>query len=75
MAVLAAFSVLKWAFVRDPTSPFLFIICSEFLSKLLIEEDKHKNLNGIRVFWIALVVFHFYVADILISCCTGSRNA
>lgn len=50
----------------DPLSPLLFILCSEVLSSLLIREEQHGRLKGIKVSRAAPGISHLLIADDLL---------
>ncbi|XP_026416843.1 uncharacterized protein LOC113312295 [Papaver somniferum] len=47
----------------DPLSPYLFIICMEVLSKLLLKAEKDNLVSGIKVAKTAPSVSHLFFAD------------
>ncbi|CAM8991132.1 unnamed protein product [Rhodiola kirilowii] len=47
----------------DPLSPYLFLICSEWLSMKLVAEANSKRLKGVRVCQGAPMVSHLFFAD------------
>lgn len=60
----------------DPLSPYLFILCSKFLTRLLsVEEAKHE-LHGIKVCRAAPIISHlFYADDLMVMCRAISQDA
>lgn len=50
----------------DPLSPYLFILCSEVVSKLLIREEHRKRLKGIKLGHHAPTISHLLFADNLL---------
>lgn len=50
----------------DPLSPFLFILCSEVLSRLLVREIDNGNLKGINICRNNPCISHLLFADNLI---------
>ncbi|CAM8943968.1 unnamed protein product [Rhodiola kirilowii] len=47
----------------DPLSPYLFLLCSEWLSMKLEEEILSKSLKGVRICQGAPVLSHLFFAD------------
>uniref|UniRef100_A0A803Q9F4 Reverse transcriptase domain-containing protein n=1 Tax=Cannabis sativa TaxID=3483 RepID=A0A803Q9F4_CANSA len=47
----------------DPLSPFLFLLCHEVLSKLLLRQQGLKNLQGITISRSAPAISHLMFAD------------
>lgn len=50
----------------DPLSPFLFLLCSEILSRLLLKEEAAGHLRGIKIGQAASVISHLLFADDLL---------
>lgn len=50
----------------DPISPFLFILCSEVLSRLIIREEHNGNLKGVKISKDDPTLSHLLFADDLI---------
>ncbi|KAM6545081.1 hypothetical protein CsatB_025817 [Cannabis sativa] len=60
----------------DPLSPFLFILCSEVLSKLILRAENNGELNGVKVSRIATPITHlFYADDAIFFCKANGSNA
>uniref|UniRef100_A0A803NGE0 Reverse transcriptase domain-containing protein n=1 Tax=Cannabis sativa TaxID=3483 RepID=A0A803NGE0_CANSA len=47
----------------DPLSPFIFILCQEFLSKLLLRAEAQGKLHGIKISRTALAISYLMFAD------------
>lgn len=47
----------------DPLSPYLFLLCAEELSSLIMHEEESGNLIGVKVSWEAPAVSHLLFAD------------
>jgi hypothetical protein len=47
----------------DPLSPYLFILCAEVLSRLILREEQKANLQGIKVARSAPAITHMLFAD------------
>ncbi|KAM6559171.1 hypothetical protein CsatA_028410 [Cannabis sativa] len=47
----------------DPLSPFLFVLCQEVLSKLIIKAEEKKHTNGIKISQAAPPITHLMFAD------------
>ncbi|KAL9680302.1 hypothetical protein QQ045_018180 [Rhodiola kirilowii] len=47
----------------DPLSPYLFLLCSEFLSAKLLNELSSGGLKGIKIDRGAPVITHLFFAD------------
>uniref|UniRef100_A0A803NJ15 Reverse transcriptase n=1 Tax=Cannabis sativa TaxID=3483 RepID=A0A803NJ15_CANSA len=56
----------------DPLSPFLFILCSEVLSKLILKPEKEKAISGIRIAHNACPISHLFYADDAIFFCQAT---
>ena len=50
----------------DPLSPFLFILGSKVLSRLLIRQESHGFLSGIRIARTCAPISHLFFADDII---------
>uniref|UniRef100_A0A803PQY7 Reverse transcriptase domain-containing protein n=1 Tax=Cannabis sativa TaxID=3483 RepID=A0A803PQY7_CANSA len=60
----------------DPLSPFLFILCSEVLSKLILRTENNGDLNGAKVSRNATPITHlFYADDAIFFCKANGSNA
>lgn len=61
---------------EDPLCPFIFIICSKFMSRLLFHKVARGRLNWIKVIQKALAIsWLIYADDIVISCLANKINA
>ena len=47
---------------KDPLTPYLFILCVEVLSSLMIKAQETQAIHGIRVAGTALEVTHLFFA-------------
>lgn len=47
----------------DPLSPYLFILCAEALSALILQAESHGSLHGARVCRNAPSISHLFFAD------------
>ncbi|WZY87458.1 hypothetical protein YC2023_044193 [Brassica napus] len=47
----------------DPLSPYLFILCTEVLTGLCLQEQQHRRLGGLRVARKSPLVNHLLFAD------------
>ncbi|XP_026453233.1 uncharacterized protein LOC113353984 [Papaver somniferum] len=47
----------------DPLSPYLFIVCMEFLSRLLVKAEKDNKITGIKVSKSAPPISHLFFVD------------
>uniref|UniRef100_A0A803QHZ7 Reverse transcriptase domain-containing protein n=1 Tax=Cannabis sativa TaxID=3483 RepID=A0A803QHZ7_CANSA len=72
-APLAPFNPNRGLRQGDPLSPFLFILCSEVLSKLIGKAEVDKKLKGIRVSRNATAISHLLYADDAIFYCQASE--
>lgn len=60
----------------DPISPMLFILRSEFLSRLFNREENEGNLHGIKIDRRAPAMYHLmYTNDLLFMCQANETNA
>lgn len=61
---------------EDPISPFLFILCSEVLSRLLISAEANNLISGLKISRQAPPISHLMFADDLtIFCKARSKDA
>uniref|UniRef100_A0A803Q1M2 Reverse transcriptase domain-containing protein n=1 Tax=Cannabis sativa TaxID=3483 RepID=A0A803Q1M2_CANSA len=59
----------------DPLSPYLFILCSELLSRMLLKSEQDGLLNGFRFARNGTPLSHFmYANDTLIFCEASGEN-
>lgn len=56
----------------DPLSPFLFIVGSEVLSRLLCSAKLQRSLHGTKVTWARPSISHLLFADDLIIFCRAN---
>lgn len=56
----------------DPLSPYLFILCTEVLSRLCIKAQRHGNLPGIKVARASPPINHLLFADDTMFFCKSS---
>lgn len=60
----------------DPLSPYLFNLCSEVLTKLLLREENRGTLHGIKISRQAPAISHLMFADdTMIFCRANTREA
>ena len=59
----------------DPLSPFLFILSSEVLSRLLLKEEQLGNLHGIKMSRNSQISHLLFVDDIMIFSKATKREA
>ena len=60
----------------DPLSSYLFILCAEILSRMLVKEEAINNIQGIKVSREAPAISHLlYADDIIIVCRANESNA
>lgn len=45
----------------DPLSPYLFLLCAEGLSTLIVHEEEQGNLKGVQVCRDSPTISHFFV--------------
>ncbi|KAK9286217.1 hypothetical protein L1049_014602 [Liquidambar formosana] len=58
----------------DSLSPFLFILCSEVLSRLLFREEENGEIHGIKICRGSPAVSHVLFADDLILFCRAKSS-
>uniref|UniRef100_A0A803QDU6 Reverse transcriptase domain-containing protein n=1 Tax=Cannabis sativa TaxID=3483 RepID=A0A803QDU6_CANSA len=75
-APLKPFSPRRGLRQGDPLSPYLFILCSEVLSKLLCREEDRCEITGIKIGKNAMPISHlFYADDAIIFCKANEKEA
>ena len=47
----------------DPLSPYLFILCAEVLSKLILKAQEEQAIHGIRITTFAFEISHLFFAN------------
>uniref|UniRef100_A0A803Q6R3 Reverse transcriptase domain-containing protein n=1 Tax=Cannabis sativa TaxID=3483 RepID=A0A803Q6R3_CANSA len=58
----------------DPLSPYLFILCSEVLSKLMIRSEARRQLSGIKIGKDSQPISHLFYADDVIFFCRANME-
>ena len=58
----------------DPLSPFLFILCSDVLSRLLLQQEREGLIHGIKIARNAPPVSHLMFADDTILFCRANKE-
>uniref|UniRef100_A0A803NHY2 Reverse transcriptase domain-containing protein n=1 Tax=Cannabis sativa TaxID=3483 RepID=A0A803NHY2_CANSA len=58
----------------DPLSPFLFILCSEVLSKMVLKAEHDNELKSIKISYGAKPISHLLYADDAIFFCQASKS-
>ncbi|KAM6580133.1 hypothetical protein CsatA_003907 [Cannabis sativa] len=58
----------------DPLSPYLFILCSEVLSKLLVRAEARSQISGIRIGKETQPITHLFYADDAIFFCRANSD-
>uniref|UniRef100_A0A803Q4P7 Reverse transcriptase domain-containing protein n=1 Tax=Cannabis sativa TaxID=3483 RepID=A0A803Q4P7_CANSA len=75
-APLAPFNPKRGLRQGDPLSHFLFILCSEVLSKLISKAENRGEFSGIKVSRNVMPISHlFYADDAIFFCNANSLNA
>lgn len=59
----------------DPLSSYIFLICMEGLTALIQENERRKNIKGIKVARGAPVLSHMFFADDSYIYCQANREA
>ncbi|XP_074299296.1 uncharacterized protein LOC141630363 [Silene latifolia] len=59
----------------DPTSPYLFILCMEVLSRQLAKAERMKSFTGIKISRYAPPLSHLFYADDALLCCKATNNS
>lgn len=57
----------------DPLSPFLFIICTEILTRLINSEKCCENVHGIKISKNAPAITHLMYADDTLLMCRANK--
>uniref|UniRef100_A0A803Q136 Reverse transcriptase domain-containing protein n=1 Tax=Cannabis sativa TaxID=3483 RepID=A0A803Q136_CANSA len=73
-ASLKAFYPERGLSQGDPLSPYLFIMCSEVLSKLVCNAEAKGELTGIKVGRNAMPITHLFYADDAIFYCKANNR-
>uniref|UniRef100_A0A803NIR1 non-specific serine/threonine protein kinase n=1 Tax=Cannabis sativa TaxID=3483 RepID=A0A803NIR1_CANSA len=74
-APLAPFNPKRGLRQEDPLSPFLFILCSDVLSKLILRAEKNGDLKGVSVARNSSPITHlFYADDSIFFCHANAKN-
>uniref|UniRef100_A0A803NZ18 Reverse transcriptase domain-containing protein n=2 Tax=Cannabis sativa TaxID=3483 RepID=A0A803NZ18_CANSA len=71
-APLAPFNPKRGIRQGDPLSPFIFILCSEVLSKLILKEERLGQLSGVRIARNSTPISHLFYADDSIFFCNAT---
>uniref|UniRef100_A0A803PAA5 Reverse transcriptase n=1 Tax=Cannabis sativa TaxID=3483 RepID=A0A803PAA5_CANSA len=58
----------------DPLSPFLFLLCQEVLSKLIVKAEAQRMVHGIKISQSALPISHLMFADDTILFARANEN-
>jgi hypothetical protein len=58
----------------DPLSPYLFIICADVLSNLLIKAQNDKKIKGVKIAQGAPEITHLLFADDSLFFCKANRQ-
>lgn len=59
----------------DPLSPYIFLLCAEGLSALLVRVEQEKKIQGVKVARAAPAISHLFFADDSILFCQATREA
>ncbi|KAL9667077.1 hypothetical protein QQ045_001424 [Rhodiola kirilowii] len=60
----------------DPLSPFLFLICSEWLNLKIMEYQRRRKLNGVKICGGAPEITHMlFTDDSIFFLCANMKNA
>uniref|UniRef100_A0A803NT39 Reverse transcriptase domain-containing protein n=1 Tax=Cannabis sativa TaxID=3483 RepID=A0A803NT39_CANSA len=57
----------------DPISPYLFILCNEVLSRLLLQKEAEGLISGFKVSRLSPSISHLMFANDLFICCKANR--
>uniref|UniRef100_A0A803NT67 Reverse transcriptase domain-containing protein n=1 Tax=Cannabis sativa TaxID=3483 RepID=A0A803NT67_CANSA len=71
-APLAPFNPKRGIRQGDPLSPFIFILCSEVLSKLIFKAERLGQLSGVRIARNSAPISHLFYADDSIFFCNAT---
>ncbi|XP_060959279.1 uncharacterized protein LOC133030522 [Cannabis sativa] len=58
----------------DPLSPFIFLLCQEVLSKILLREENRGKIHGIKISRNAPPITHLMFADDTILFCRANEG-
>ena len=58
----------------DPLSPYLFILCSEFVTRLINKEEEEGRIKGIKICRDSPSVSHLMYADDLLVVCRANMD-
>lgn len=58
----------------DPLSPFLFVMFTEVLTRLIHKEEARGNIHGIRIARYAPLVSNMFADDIMLFCRANSHE-
>lgn len=74
--ITKTFTSRKWLRQGNPLSPYLFILCSEFLTRMMGVHEAEGNLHGIKMSRGGPAISHLpYADDILIMCRANRQEA
>ncbi|XP_074304136.1 uncharacterized protein LOC141638690 [Silene latifolia] len=59
----------------DPLSPYLFIICMEILSKMLLQAEQQRIIQGLKISRYAPPISHLFYADDSFICCKATPDS
>ena len=71
---LRAFKPKRGLRQGDPLSPYLFILCSDVLSRLLIKREQEGKIHGIKIATNAPAVSHLMFADDTLLFCRAKES-
>lgn len=74
MNIYGSFNLGRGLRHGDPLSPFLFILCSEILTRMLANEEMNGSLHDIKINRNAPAVSHLMYAYGILIMCRANRN-
>ena len=71
---LCSFKLGRGVRQGDPLSPFLFVLCCEVLSRMLLRLELESKIHGVQISWATLPISHLMFADDTILFCKANST-